>query len=568
MKILSGSPSASPVAAAFASCRSVLVGIGALSCVINLLMLTGPFFMLQIYDRVLASRSLPTLVALLVLAMVLYAFQGVLDLLRARVLVGLGMRLDAKLRPLSFDLMSALVLKRGRDGNGQQPVRDLDQIRQFLSGQGPVAIFDLPWMPLYLGVLFLFHPVFGLVGLAGILVLCAFMLITEFATRAPTRIAARRSSTRNGLAETYCRNAETITAMGLTATMRARWFEAHAAYLGDNQRAVNVAGDLSALSKVFRFLLQSLMLAAGAWLVIEGEASSGAMIASSILSSRALAPVELAISNWRGFIAARQAHARLSALSAEFPPAPQTMPLPAPKARLDVAALAVAPPGQPKATIAGLSFAVEAGSAVGVIGHSGSGKSTLARGLVGVWPSSKGGVRLDGAAIEQWDRDALGAHIGYLPQDIELFDGTVAENIARFRADAAPAAIIAAAERAGVHELILKLPDGYDTRLGEGGIALSAGERQRVALARALYGEPFLIVLDEPNSNLDADGEAALTRAIMWAREAKRVVVVIAHRPSALAAVDLVLMMGAGQQQAFGPKEQVLGKVLKTPVAA
>lgn len=567
MKVTSGTPSASPVSSAFASCRNVLAGIGALSCVINLLMLTGPFFMLQIYDRVLASRSLPTLVALLILAAGLYAFQGLLDLLRARILVGFGMRLDTRLRAVSFDLMSQLALKRGRDGNAQQPLRDLDQLRHFLSGQGPVAMFDLPWMPLYLAVLFIFHTMLGVIGLAGILVLCTLMLITEFSTKGPTRVAARRSSARNALADAYCRNAETIAAMGMKQIMRARWCDAHAAYLNDNQRAVNVAGDLSSMSKVFRFLLQSLMLAAGAFLVIEGEASAGVMIAASILSSRALAPVELAISNWRNFVAARQSYARLATLSAEFPAGRPPMPLPAPAGRLDVEALAVAPPGQPRPTIAGLNFVVPAGSAVGVIGPSGSGKSTLARGLVGAWPISKGGVRLDGAALEQWDSDALGRHVGYLPQDIELFDGTVAENVARFQRDAAPEKVIAACERAGVHEMILRLPNGYDTRLGEGGMALSGGERQRVALARALYGEPFLIVLDEPNSNLDADGEAALTRAIMWAREAKRVVIVVAHRPSALAAVDLVLMMGSGQQQAFGPKAEVLGRVLKQPVA-
>ncbi|CAA0100483.1 Type I secretion system ATP-binding protein PrsD [Starkeya nomas] len=568
MKVTSGTHPASPVSSAFASCRNVLIGIGALSCVINLLMLTGPFFMLQIYDRVLASRSVPTLVALLILAAGLYAFQGLLDLLRARVLVGFGMRLDSRLRAISFDLMSQLALRRGRDANAQQPLRDLDQLRQFLSGQGPVAIFDLPWMPLYLAVLFIFHTVLGLLGLAGIVVLCTLMLITEFSTKGPTRIAARRSAVRNSLADSYCRNVEPVAAMGMKAILRQRWNEAHAAYLDDNQRAVNVSGDLSSMSKVFRFLLQSLMLAAGALLVIEGEASAGVMIAASILSSRALAPVELAISNWRGFVAARQSYARLSALSAEFPAAPTPMPLPAPVGRLDVEALAVAPPGQPRPTVAGLSFSVPAGSAVGVIGPSGSGKSTLARGLVGAWPVSKGGVRLDGAALEQWDSDALGRHLGYLPQDIELFDGTIAENVSRFQPDATPEKVIAACERAGVHEMILRLPSGYDTRLGEGGVSLSGGERQRVALARALYGEPFLIVLDEPNSNLDADGEAALTRAIKWAREAQRVVIVVAHRPSALSAVDLVLMMGGGQQQAFGPKAEILGRVLKQPVAA
>ncbi|GAB4071066.1 type I secretion system permease/ATPase [Ancylobacter sonchi] len=568
MKVPAHGPSATAINSAFRSCRRPLLGVGAFSCVINLLMLTGPFFMLQVYDRVLASRSVPTLVALLVLAAVLYAFQGLLDLIRARILVGVGMRLDANLRRLAFDLMSGLALRRGADGNSQQPLRDLDQIRQFVSGQGPIAMFDLPWVPLYLGLLFVFHPLLGLVGLGGIVVLCGFMLVTEFSTKAPQREVAKRSVTRNALADTYSRNIEAIGALGMGEALRRRWEQAHDAYLADNRKATYVSGDLVASSKSFRFLLQSLMLAAGAFLVIGGEASGGVMIAASIISSRALAPVELAIANWRGFVAARQGYARLVALAREIPASAAPMPLPAPVARLDVAALAVAAPGQPRPIIAGITFNVAAGSAVGVIGTSGSGKSTLARGLVGAWPGSKGSVRLDGAAIEQWDRDALGRHIGYLPQDVVLFDGTVAENIARFQPDPEPAAIIAAATRAGVHDLILRLPNGYDTRLGEGGAALSGGERQRVALARALYGEPFLIVLDEPNSNLDAAGETALTQAIRWARETGRVVVVIAHRPSALAAVDLVLMLADGKQQAFGPRAEVLGRVLKQPVAA
>ncbi|MBS7586813.1 type I secretion system permease/ATPase [Ancylobacter defluvii] len=568
MKMPASRPPASAIDNAFRSCRRALSGIAAFSCVINLLMLTGPFFMLQVYDRVLASRSVPTLVALLILVAILYGFQGLLDLIRARVLVGLGIRLDANLRGLAFDLMSGLALRRGREGNSQQPLRDLDQLRQFLSGQGPVAIFDLPWVPLYLALLFVFHPLLGLVGLGGILVLCGFMVVTELATKAPQREVAKRSSARNAIADAYCRNIETIGALGMGQPMRARWEQAHDAYLADNRKAAYVSGDLVSTSKSFRFLLQSLMLAAGAFLVIGGEASGGVMIAASIISSRALAPVELAIANWRGFVAARQGYARLGVLAREFPAGAAPMPLPAPAGRLDVEALAVTAPGQPRPIIAGLNFSVPAGSAVGVIGASGSGKSTLARGLVGVWPGSKGSVRLDGAAIEQWDRDALGGHIGYLPQDIELFDGTVAENIARFGPKPDPSAIIAAARRAGVHELVLRLPAGYDTRLGEGGTALSGGERQRVALARALYGEPFLIVLDEPNSNLDADGEAALTQAIRWARDSGRVVVVIAHRPSALAAVDLVLMLAEGKQQAFGAKAEVLGRVLKHTVAA
>lgn len=543
------------------------MAVGLFSCVINLLMLTGPFFMLQVYDRVLTSRSVPTLMVLLGLVAMLYLFQGALDLVRSRVMVRLGERLDRRLRSLIFDLMTTLQLKGKREGDGQQPVRDLDQLRQFMGGQGPIAVFDLPWMPLYLALIFIFHFWLGMVALGGAVLLCLLTLITETKTRNPTRNAAQKSSTRNALAETYRRNIEPVTAMGMAPALRDRWVAAHDAYLDANQQAIDAAGGIGAAAKVFRFFLQSLMLAVGAYLVILQEISPGVMIASSILSSRALAPVELAIANWRGFVAARQSYHRLAELSRDAIADEAPMGLPKPGQRLEVDNLSVLPPGMSRPTLAGVSFTLEAGEGLGVIGTSGSGKSTLARGLVGVWMGSRGGIRLDGATIDQWERAALGRHMGYLPQDIELFDGTIAQNIARFQPDATPESILAAASRAGIHDMIVRLPEGYDTRIGETGQALSAGQRQRIALARALYGEPFLIVLDEPNSNLDAEGETALTHAIRSARQAGSIVVVVAHRPSALAALDKVLVISEGRQQAFGPKEEVLGRVLKAPMA-
>ncbi|WP_119462593.1 type I secretion system permease/ATPase [Rhodospirillaceae bacterium SYSU D60014] len=561
-------PPRSVVAAALRSCRGAFLGIGLFSGMINILMLTGPLFMLQVYDRVLASRSVPTLVVLLGLVAVLYAFQGALDFIRSRLLLRIGNRLDRWLSDLVFDASTTMALRGRKGGDGQQPVRDLDQLRQFLGGQGPVAIFDMPWMPLYLVIVFLFHTWLGILSVIGVFVLCTFALLTEFATRGPTKIAVEKGAARNALTEAARRNIEVVTALGMTPAMKQRWVAAHGAFLDSGRSASDAAGGLTAASKTFRLLLQSLTLAAGAYLAIQQEISAGAMIAVSIISSRALAPIELAIANWKGFVSARQSYRRLGDLAAALLRDEDRLVLPPPTSRLEVENLAVAPPGQQRPTLTGVIFSLAAGEAVGVIGPSGSGKSTLARALVGAWPGSKGGVRLDGAALDQWAPHELGRHIGYLPQDIELFDGTVAENIARFRPDWTSEEVVAAATYAGAHDLIVRLPEGYGTRLGDGGIALSAGQRQRIALSRALYGDPFLIVLDEPNSNLDAEGDAALTGAIRAARERGRIVVVIAHRPSALVAVDRVLVLADGRQQSFGPKEEVLGRVLKHPVAA
>jgi PrtD family type I secretion system ABC transporter len=555
-------PPRSELASALASCRSAFLGIGVFTGMINVLMLTGSFFMLEIYDRVLPSRSLPTLIGLAVLATALYGFQGVLDLIRGRVLVRIGKLLDERLSLRVYGGITLFPLK-ARGGGGLQPLRDLDHVRGFLSGGGPAALFDLPWIPLYLGMCFVFHFWIGVIALAGAVVLVVVTLATEFLLQSPTKAAAGFATTRNTLAEAGRRNAEVMQAMGMAERMAERWGEANRSYLAAHERASDVGGGLGAISKTLRMTLQSAVLGVGAYLVINQESTAGIIIASSILTSRAMAPVELAIANWKGFVASRQGWQRLRQLLTLFPQRNQPMALPAPKSLLSVEGVSVAPPGEQRLVVQDAAFAVEGGHAVGVIGPSAAGKSSLARVLVGVWQPARGKVRLDGAALDQWSAEQLGPHIGYLPQDVELFDGTVAENIARFAPDADPDATVAAARTAGVHDMILRLAEGYGTRIGEGGAALSAGQRQRVALARALYGNPFLLVLDEPNSNLDAEGEEALTQAIRTVCARGGIVVVIAHRPSALAAVDLVLVMSEGRVQSFGPKDEVLNKVLR-----
>jgi ATP-binding cassette subfamily C protein len=534
----------------------------------NILMLTGSFFMLEVYDRVLPSRSVPTLVGLVLLAAGLYTAQGLLDLIRGRILVRIGSRLDEALSGRVYETIVRLPLKVGNRNDGLQPIRDLDSIRSFLSGSGPTAMFDLPWLPVYLAICFLFHPYIGLAALFGAIVLAVITLMTETMTREPTQAATMSAMARTSLAETSRRNAEVLTAMGMTSRIAVLWGEANTKYLASQRRASDVAGGFGAASKVLRMMLQSGVLAVGAYLVIYQLATAGIIIAGSILSARALAPVDLAIANWRAFMGARQGWKRLTDLLALLPARTTPMPLRPPVQSVAVESVAVVPPGSDKAVVQDVSLSLQAGNGLGIIGPSGSGKSSLARMLVGVWQPARGRIRLDGAALEQWSPDALGKHIGYLPQDVELLAGTVAQNIGRFTEPLDPKAVIAAAQAAGVHDLIVGLPEGYETQVGESGTALSAGQAQRVALARALYGDPFLVVLDEPNSNLDADGDEALSRAIMSVRARNGIVVVVAHRPSAIAGVDLLLMMNQGRSQAFGPKDEILSRVLQRDGAA
>jgi ATP-binding cassette subfamily C protein len=531
--------------------------------VVNVLALTSPLFMLQVYDRVLASGSVPTLVGLSVLAAGLYLFQAGLDIIRARVLLRVGEHFDGALCGRVHDAVVRLPLLARMPGDGLQPLRDLDNVRGFLSGQGPTALFDLPWMPLYLAICFLFHFWIGMTALVGAAVLVLLTLLANTLSQRPVRDGIAHNMARNGLLEASRRNAEVVQALGFGARLEARWRQANADYLHANRRAGDIAGGLGSLSKTLRVMLQSAVLGVGAWLVIEQQATGGVMIASSIMVGRALAPVDLAIASWKPFLMARHSWKRLQDLLGRMPSVPETMALPAPHKELRVENVTILPPGEKRPTVTGIGFALEAGSALGIIGPSGSGKSTLSRVLVGAWPAAGGKVRLDGASLDQWDREALGRHIGYLPQGVELFDGTIADNIARFEEDADPNAIVAAAQAAGAHELILRFEDGYRTRIGEGGSLLSAGQRQRIGLARALYRNPFFVVLDEPNANLDAEGEAAVVRAIAAVRAHGGIAVVVAHRPSAIGAVDRVLVMEGGRQKAFGPREAVLGQVLK-----
>ena len=553
---------------ALRACRGAFIGVAVMSCIINLLYLTGSMFMLEIYDRVLPSRSVPTLVGLIILAGGLYVAQGILDLIRGRILGRIGTSLDEALNARVFETVVRLPLLAGGRNEGLQPLRDLDNVRSFLGSMGPSAFFDLPWLPLYLAICFAFHVLIGITALVGAIILIAITLTTEFLSRRPAREAMGLAARRNDLAAASRRNAEVLVAMGMSGWLARLWGEANEKYLAGNQRASDVVGGLGAVAKVMRMTLQSAVLAVGAYLVIHQEATAGIIIAGSILSARALAPVDLAIAHWKSFVAARQSWHRLNKLLEQMPVvAPPTL-LQNPSSRLSVEGVSIAAPGDAKAIVHDATFALTAGDGLGIIGPSGSGKSSLVRALVGVWQPFRGKVRLDGAALDQWSSDVLGAHIGYLPQDVELFAGSVAQNICRFDPAASSDGIIAAAKQAGVHEMIIKMREGYNTEVGEQGAALSAGQAQRVALARALYGDPFLIVLDEPNSNLDSEGDEALTRAIRDARERGAIVVVVAHRPVGIEGVDQILVLKDGRIQALGPKDTVLAQVLQPRVTA
>jgi ATP-binding cassette subfamily C protein len=553
---------------ALAPCRNAFIGIFAMSALVNLLYLTGSFFMLEVYDRVLPSRSVPTLLALGFLALVLYCFQAALDLIRNRILVRIGAVMDQALTERVFEKALRMSLSP-RAGLAQQPSQDLDTIRNFIGNGGPIAFFDLPWIPVYLLICFAFHYWIGITAIIGSVLLVVMTLLTERGTVGPTRAATSHLGRRNAVGEASRRNAEVLQALGMGPRMAAIWRRFNDDYAGNSARASDVALGYGSISRVMRLVLQSFTLALCAYLVINQLATAGVMIASSILVTRALAPIELAIAQWKHFIAARQSWKRLSELLAEGD-APQRLTLPPPRRQLSVENILLTAPGDERLIVRDVSFQLAAGSGLGIIGRSGCGKSSLARGLVGVWSPVRGSVRLDGASLDQRSHASLGQHIGYLPQSVELFTGTVAQNIARFDPEAPASAVIEAAKAADIHDLILRMPNGYDTHLGDTGMSLSGGQRQRIGLARALYGQPFLVVLDEPNSNLDGEGDAALNSAVIGIRARGGIVIVITHRPSALAGVDLVMTMSNGTMQAFGPKDDVLKGILKpsSPVTA
>ena len=549
---------------ALAASRSAFVSVGVFSFCINLLMLTMPLYMLQVYDRVLTSRSFDTLIMLSILALGLMSMNGLLEFVRARVLVRVGARLDQTLSPRIF---GSVVAQRLRGGDEQgQPLRDLETLRTFLTGSALLAFYDSPWTPLFIGLIFIFHPWLGAIALIGAILLFSLALLGEFLTRRPLAEASLQSMRANRFAESTFRNAEAIEAMGMRPALEERWLERHVTALAYQAHASDRSGSLTATVKFVRPVLQMSMLGFGAYLAIQQIITPGVMIAASIILGRALAPVEAAINGWRSFVGARGAHGRLSDLLGEAEDATPDMALPAPSGRLAVEVGSAGPPGLTKPVLRRINLALEPGEALGVIGPSAAGKSSLARLLVGVWKPQSGHVRLDGADVYDWNPVELGPHVGYLPQDVELFDGSVADNIARFT-EADPAAVVAAAQRAGVHEMILQLPDGYDTIIGESGGVLSGGQRQRIALARALFGPPALVVLDEPNSNLDSEGEAALHEAIAWLKSEGRTVVIISHRPNILNQVDKILLLREGRIEELGPAQEILAKLTR-PVAA
>ena len=556
------------LAGALRFCRSAFVGVALFSGVINMLMLAGAIYMLEVYDRVLPSHSVPTLVGLTILLVVLYGGQGLLDFVRGRVLVRIGAAVTEALGARLYSSVLKLPQKFGHNSSGLQPMRDLDNVRNFLAGPGPTALFDLPWLPVYLIVIFAFHVLLGVTALVGAIVLVTLTFAAERLTRNPVRTASEAMNARTALVDGSYRNTEVIAAMGMAGRMTQRWEDANTQLLAEQRKASDVAGGFGAVSKVLRLLLQSAMLGIGAWLVIVEKSTAGVIIAASILCSRALAPVDLAIANWKGFASARQGWQRLKKILAAIPEQAERTPLPAPRRDVMVQAVSVAAPGVQRLLVQDITFAMEAGRALAVLGPSGSGKSSLVRALVGAWQPHAGRVRLDGADLDQWSPEERGRHIGYLPQDVELFAGTVAENIARFERDADPACVIAAAKAADAHDLIVSFRNGYDTQIGEQGETLSAGQRQRIALARALYREPFLVVLDEPNSNLDGEGEQALNRAMLGVKERGGIVVLVAHRSSVLSTVDFILTLDQGRVHSFGPKEQVLAKLFPRPLPA
>lgn len=537
--------------------------VAGLTALLNVLLLGGSIYMMLVYDSALPSASVPSLLFLFSGVTLVYLLQGLLETTRAGLLTDLGSAVDEELTPHVQHAMAKRLLGGGAiDGDGLTPMRDLDQIRGFLASAGPAAFFDLPWILFFLAVLGLLHPWLGLATLAGALVMVGITYATHLSARAPSKALAGVTAARFAAAERVVHHAETLAALGMLGRAQQRIGAIHGHYLTAQEQLATLVGRFGGASRTFRMFLQSGVLTVGALLVLSGQASAGVIFASSILSGRALGPIDVAIANWRGFAGAQAAWRRLSALLAAHPVAARPgLALPYPRRELSVTALSVAAPGGERLVLQGIDLRLAAGDVLGVIGPSAAGKSSFARALLGLWAPVRGSVRYDGATPDQWEWDRLGAVIGYLPQTVELFDGTIAENIARFDPHGQAGTIIDAARLAGVHELIVTLPQGYDTRVGHNGAGLSAGQRQRIGLARALYGNPFLIVLDEPNSNLDLAGEQALAAAIAASRARGAIVVVITHRSAILNQASHVLLLRDGRAAAFGPREQVLARL-------
>jgi ATP-binding cassette subfamily C protein EexD len=550
---------ASELAKAIHYCRQSFQSAAIFSLFINLLMLLPAIYMMQVYDRVLSSNSTSTLLMLTLLAVVLFATLGALEWIRSQILIRVSARFDILLNERVYKVLFRQALVSGGKSSAQ-PLGDLLVLRQFLTGNGLFAFFDAPWMPVYVGLLFLFHPTFGGVAILSAVLLILLAIWNERATHDDLEQANRVSVESANITARNLRNAEVVHALGMLPDLLSRWQDKQQRLILLQAKASEKAGLIAALSKTYRLTIQSLILGLGAWLAIEKQISPGLMIGGSILLGRALAPIDLMIGSWKQFLSARTAYERLNVLLAQFPVEPERMPLPAPKGELRAEQAVIAPPGSKVAVIKGVNFTIQPGTFVAVIGASASGKSTLARAMLGIWPIANGAIRLDGVDVAQCDRSLVGQHIGYLPQDIELFDGTIADNIARF-GDLDSAKIVAAAQAAGVHDMILHLPQGYDTEIGGSGGVLSAGQRQRVGLARALYGEPSLVVLDEPNSNLDDIGEQALAKALYALKQRGSTIVVITHRVGILSLVDRIMVLNEGVLALDGARDEILAKL-------
>lgn len=562
-----------PLRQALSSCRSSFMVVGFFSMCINLLMLVPAIYMLQVYDRVVASGSESTLLMITLIMVLMMVAMGSLEWVRSRILVRVSSRLDMLLNQRVFDISFKQALYSGGAMNGAQPIQDLTGLRQFMTGNALFAFFDAPWIPLYLFVMFAFHSWYGWMGVASAIILIILALINERLTSKNLKDANQEMNAASSSVRQNLSNAEVIESMGMLDSLRERWLKKQYNVLAWQTVASDRAGTISSISKTVRILVQSLILGVGAYLAINNEITPGLMIAGSILLGRALAPIDQMIGAWKGFVSARGQYHRLSEILVKVPEDGEKMKLPAPRGIISFESAVIAPPGSKAPVIKGVSFRSNAGDIIGILGSSGAGKSTLARGLLGIWGANSGNIRLDGADIFSWDRAELGPHIGYLPQDIELFEGSISENIARFGAVDATK-VVTAAKAAGVHELILSFADGYDTIIGAQGGGLSGGQRQRIGLARALYGDPVLIVLDEPNSNLDEVGERALMVVLQGLKQRKASVFIITHRPNVLAAVDKLLVLNDGAMQVYGPRDEVLAHLQQkanpqpaTPVA-
>ena len=554
---------AKEIRSAFGTGRGLFVSIGLFSIFVNLLMLTGPLFMLQVYDRVLSSRSEATLTALFVLVAGLYLLMGILDWARARVASRIGAGFQDRLDKRVFDALlrrSVVPSERARPATG---LKDLEAVQRFMGSPVLFAIFDIPWTPIFIFAIFIFHPLMGWLAIAGGLSLITITLANQFLTSRPNREAGAAAAQSDAFAESLREEGELVAGLGMYRSALGRWKAGRDMALATHLTAADKTGTFTTASKTFRFFLQSAMLAVGAYLVLKGQLTPGAMIAGSILLGRALAPVEQAIGGWPQFQRARQGLSALEDLLTATPERPDLTELPRPRAILEAQQVTVIPPGEQAATLRMLSFRLEEGQALGVIGPSGSGKSTLARVLTGIWRPASGKIRLDGATLDQYEAGALGSYLGYLPQDVTLFGATIAENIARLDMNPDPKKVVAAAKKAGAHEMILQFPEGYDTRIHPGGSRLSGGQRQRIGLARAMYDDPVILILDEPNSNLDAEGQAALNAAIRAQKAQGKSVIIMAHRPAGIAECDTILVIEGGMRKAFGPRDEVLKSQIK-----